>query len=195
MANSNKPNGLQLVGTISGAPVNGNIRTYQMTGATAIFPGDAVKLDDATGLVAPAAAGDTLLGVCVGVKVDRSIASTEHPGYASASSAAYIQVAVGPDYLYSIQEDSAGGAMVITNIGSNGDIVATAGDTSLGYSKYTLDSSDVIANDASPASAQLRVVDLDSVYGNAVGNYARWIVRINENHFTATSSGASLVGL
>jgi hypothetical protein len=187
MANSNKPNGLQLWGTISGAPVNGNIRTYQMTGATAIFPGDPVKLDDATGLVAPAAAGDELLGVCVGVKVDRSIASTEHPGYASASSAAYIFVAVGPDYLYSIQEDSAGGALAVTNIGSNGDVVAGSGSTTLGNSAYVLDSSDVIAKDASPASAQLRVVALDPRQDNAVGDYARWIVKINEDHFNNTT--------
>ena len=187
MANSNKPNGLQLVGTLDGSPINGNIRKYQMTGSTAIFPGDAVKLDDATGLVAPAAAGDELLGVCVSVLVDRSITSTEHPGYASASSAAYVFVAVGPNYLYSIQEDSVGNTLAVTNIGSNGDLVATAGNTTMGRSGYTLDSSDVVAKDASPASAQLRVVDLDSVQGNAVGTYARWIVRINENHFTDTT--------
>lgn len=185
MANSNKPNGLQLVGTLDGSPINGNVRKYQMTGATAIFPGDAVTLDDATGLVVPAAAGGLLLGVVVGVVVDRSIAATEHPGYAAASSGAYVLVAVGPDYLYSIQEDSVGGAMVITNVGSNGDLVAGAGSTTLGNSGYVLDSSDVIANDATPASAQLRVVALDTTGENAVGNYARWLVRINEHSFTA----------
>lgn len=187
MANANKPNGFTLVGTLDGSPISGGIKKYQMTGATAIFPGDAVKLDDATGFCAPAAAGDQLLGVAVSVKVDRSIASTEHPGYASASSAAYIEVAVGPNYLYEIMEDSVGGAMVYANIGSNGDLVAGSGSTTLGNSGYMLDSSDVIANDASPTSAQLRVVGLVDRIDNAVGNYARWIVKINEDHFTNTT--------
>ena len=186
MANSNKPNGFQLVGTLSGAPVSGAIQQYTMSGATALFPGDAVTLAD-DGTVTPAAAAGLILGVCVGVKVDRSISSTEHPGYGSASSGAVVYVAVGPDYLYSVQEDSVGGAMVATNVGSNGDLVAGSGSTTLGTSGYVLDSSDVIAKDASAASAQFRVVALDPTSGNDVGNYARWIVRINENSFTTAT--------
>src|SRR3569623_3609908 len=110
MANVNRP-GFVLIGTISGSPINGNVRKRQMTGSTAIFPGDAVKLDDATGLVAPAAAGDTLLGVCVGPVVDRSIVSTEPPGYATASSGAYNLEAEGPDKLYELQEGASGPAL------------------------------------------------------------------------------------
>jgi hypothetical protein len=188
MANSNKPNGFTLIGTYSGAPINANIRTRQMTGATAIFPGDAVSIDDATGLVVPASAGSLVLGVCVGVKVDRSISSTEHPGYAAASSGAYIFVAEGPDYLYEVQEDSVGGTpLALTNIGSNGDLVAGSGSTTLGTSAQTLDTSDVIAKDASAATAQFKVVDLVNRVDNAVGNYARWVVSINEDFYRDTT--------
>lgn len=181
MANVNRPNGLTLVGTISGAPFNGNIREYQMTGSTAIFIGDLIKRDDTTGLVAPAAAGDEVIGVCVGLRVDRAIAATESPGYAPASSGAYIQVAVGPDYIYEIQEDSVGNNIAIANIGSNGDVVAGAGNTTTGTSGYLLDSSDVAAKDSIAASAQLRLIDFVNREGNEVGTYGRWLVVINEH--------------
>src|SRR3569623_1198824 len=157
MANVNRP-GFVLIGTISGSPINGNVRKRQMTGSTAIFPGDAVKLDDATGLVAPAAAGDTLIGVCVGPVVDRSIVSTEHPGYASASS---------------------GAALTVAAVGSNVDIVATAGSTTLGTSGHILDRSTV--TDGSPGSAQLRLIDVVNRVDNELGDYCKWVVRINEH--------------
>lgn len=185
MANVNRP-GFVLIGTISGSPINGNLRKRQMTGATAIFPGDAVKLDDATGLVVPAAAGDTLLGVCVSVVVDRSVAATEHPGYASASSGAYILVAEGPDYLYEVQEDNGGTALTVaTAVGSNADILAGAGNTTLGTSGHQLDRSTI--TDGAPGSAQLRIVDIVNKEDNALGDYCKWVVRINEHSHRETT--------
>src|SRR3569623_711778 len=178
MANVNRPV-FVLIGTISGSPINGNVRKRQMTCSTAIFPGDAVKLDDATGLVAPAAAGDTLLGVCVGPVVDRSIVSTEHPGYASASSGAYILVAEGPAYLYGEQEGASGTALTVAAVGSNEDIVATAGSTPRGTSGHIFDRSPV--TDGSPVSAQLRLIDVVNRVDNELGDYCKWVVRINEH--------------
>lgn len=178
MPNVNKK-GAVLIGTISGSPINGNLKKRQMTGATAIFPGDFVKLDDATGRVVPAAAGDTLLGVCVSVVVDNGIASTVHPGYASASSGAYLLVAEGPDYLFEIQEDPSGTALAIANIGSNADILAGSGNTSLGSSGHELARSTV--TDGVPGSAQLRIIDKVDKVDNALGDYCKWVVRINEH--------------
>lgn len=182
MANLNRPNGLTPIGTLDGSPFNGNIRVYPVAAGngTAIFQGDAIILND-DGTVSPATAGAALLGVCTGVIVNRAIAATEHPGYLPASTAGYVEVCVGTDVLYEIAEDSVGGAMVATNVGSNGDLVAGAGSTTTGRSGHVLDSSDVILNDATPASAQLRVIALVPRDDNAVGNYARWIVRINES--------------
>lgn len=188
MANSNTPFGLRPVGTVSGGEWTGAVQKFAVdsSNAAAIYIGDAVILED-DGNCARAAAGSALLGVVVGVVVDNAVAATVHPGYLPASTAGNILVSVGPDVIYEIQEDSVGGAMVATNVGTNGDLVATAGSTTSGVSAMTLDSSDVIANDATPASAQLRVWALSPKVGNAVGTYAKWLVRINESQVTTTT--------
>lgn len=190
MANADRPSGMRPVSTLSGGPWQGHVRSYPVdsSNATAIFRGDPIKLED-DGNVAPATAGDLLLGVCVGVKVDRTVAATEHPGYLPASTAGTVMVCVGPDVIYEIQEDSVGGAMVATNVGSNGDIAVTAGSTTTGNSKVELDSSDVIAKDASAASAQLLVLGLVDRPDNAIGTEAKWLVRINESVFLPGSAG------
>lgn len=188
MANADRPRGARPIGTLDGSPYNASIRTRPVdsSNATAIFIGDFIKLED-DGNVAPAAAGDTLLGVCVGVEVDASVSETEHPGYLPASTAGNILVCEGPDVLYEIQEDSAGGAMSKSNIGSNGDIVAGTGSTVTGQSGHELDSSDVIAKDGTPASAQLRVIGFVDREDNEVGNNAKWIVLINEHQHRNTT--------
>lgn len=190
MANADRPSGLRPVTTISGGPWMGHVRSFPVdsSNGTAIYRGDAIKLED-DGNVAPATAGDLLLGVCVGVEVDRTVAATEHPGYLPASTAGTVMVAVGPDVIYEIQEDSVGGAMVATNVGSNGDIAVTAGSTVTGNSKMELDSSDVISKDSSAATAQLLVLGLVDRPDNAIGTEAKWLVRINESVFLHGSAG------
>lgn len=184
MANVDRPNGATPIGTISGAPYNANVRKYPVdaSNATAIFRGDFVTLED-DGNCAPAAAGDSILGVCVGVVVTRATAQTEHPGYLPATTAGNILVCEGPDILYEIQEDGnmgASGAQAV--VGSNGDIVAGSGSTTTGRSAHELDSSDVTAKDASAASAQLRVVAVvDREDNDGTAANAKWIVRINEH--------------
>jgi len=166
------------------------VRQYAVASgnSTAVFRGDFMTLND-DGSVSPAAAGGILLGVCVGVKVDRSIAATEHPGYLPASTAGYVLVCVGPDVIYELQEDNTGGPMVATNVGSTGDMVAGAGSTTSGVSGHLLDSSDVIAKDGTPASAQLLVIGLSQKVDNAVGNDAKWLVRINESALALGQTG------
>ena len=184
MSNTDRPRGAIPVGTLSGSPVSGTIRRYPVdaSNGTAIFRGDFVKLE-ADGNVAPATAGDVLLGVAMGPVVDRAIPATEHPGYLPASTAGYVRVAVGPDILYEVQEDSVGGDMTAAMVGANGNIAAGAGSTTTGVSGHELDSSDVTTNNGSAATAQLRVVALVDREDNAVGTNAKWLVRINEHHF------------
>jgi hypothetical protein len=181
MANVDRPNGFKLVGTISGTGINGNMRHYNVdsSNATAVFVGDAVKLE-ADGNVAPAAAGDAVLGVVVGVEVDRSIPETEHPGYIPASTAGRVKVAVGPDYLYEAQEDSVGSNLALTDVGANVDLVAGSGSTTTGQSAHELDSSSVVST-----TAQFRIVGLVDREDNEVGTHAKWLVRIHESHWAA----------
>lgn len=190
MANVSRPRGAVPVATLSGSPWAQSVRQYAVASgnSTAVFRGDFMTLND-DGSVSPAAAGGILLGVCVGVKVDRSIAATEHPGYLPASTAGYVLVCVGPDVIYELQEDNTGGPMVATNVGSTGDMVAGAGSTTSGVSGHLLDSSDVIAKDGTPASAQLLVIGLSQKVDNAVGNDAKWLVRINESALALGQTG------
>ena len=184
MANVDRPRGAIPVGTISGAPVNGNIREYSVdaSNATAIFRGDFVTLES-DGNVAPAAAGGVILGVCVGVVVDRAQAETEHPGYIPASTAATIRVAVGPDVLYEVQEDSVSSDLALTDVGANIDIIAGAGSTTTGISAHELDSDTATA----AGSAQLRIVGFVNREDNEVGTNGKWLVRVHESHWTATN--------
>lgn len=187
MANVDRPNGATPIGRL------GSVQTFTLrkiavdaSNGTAIFKGDFVKRED-DGNAAPAAAGNAIYGVCIGVVVNRSVAATEHPGYLPASTAGNILVIVDKDALYEIQED---GNMTTAVIGSNGDIVAGAGSTTTGRSAHELDSSDVTTNDGSAASAQLRVIDVvDSPDNDGALANAKWIVMINEHQLDLGSVG------
>lgn len=186
MANSDSPRGLIPVGTLSGAPLSFALveMAVDSSNATAIFRGDLVKLED-DGNAAPAAAGDSAYGVCMGVVVDPAVAATIHPGYLPATTAGTILVAVGPDVLFEIQEDSDGGSLALTAVGSNVDIIAGAGSTTTGVSAHEIDSS--TSTDAAPGSAQLRIVGLVQREDNEVGTNAKWLVRLNENQITTAT--------
>lgn len=190
MANIDRPNGLRPIRMLDGSPYNAQVMSWpvDVSNATAIFKGDLVKLED-DGNVTPSGAGGAVLGVCVGVVVARDVAETEHPGYLPASTAGDILVELGRNVVFEVQEDSVGGAMVATNVGSNGDIAAGAGSTTTGRSAYELDSSDVIAKDAAAGTAQLRVLKLSSRQDNEIGTEAKWEVIINEHQFADSGAG------
>ena len=68
-------------------------------------------------------------------------------------------------------------------------MVAGSGSTTTANSGHLLDSSGVIAADASPGTAQLLVVKLSDRLDNAVGNDAKWFVRINESQLALGQAG------
>ena len=186
MANTDTPRGLWPVGYASGAPYNGAANRYYVPASdgTAIFVGDLVKLGgsaDADGIPSAiqAAAGDTVIGVCVGV-----VAVThESTTYREASTERYIFVADDPELLFSVQEDSVGGALAAANVGQNADVVVGSGSTFTGFSGMELDSST-----AATGTAQLRIVRLDPKPDNEIGTNANWLVRIVE-HRSRTATG------
>lgn len=193
MANVDRPNGAIPVGTLSGSPVSGALRLYECDSSAAnIFPGDFVKLE-ADGKVDVAAAGDTeLVGVCVGIlpwmpaKVNGITSHNISTGnvnlmlkYHVTGSAGMVLVAEGVDVLYEMQEDGDTSDLAVTSIGANVDLLATAGSTTTGLSQMEIDSSSLTT-----ATAQLRIVDIVDRPDNEIGDFCRWVVRINENHFT-----------
>jgi hypothetical protein len=97
--------------------------------------------------------------------------------YRPASVVAYGFLCDDPDVMYSVQEDSVGGAIAVANAGySNGNLVAGAGSTSTGLSGWMLQSSGVASGNA---TFQVKVLGLTRGPDNAIGNYARWNVMLN----------------
>lgn len=186
MANSDAATGLWPVRYFGGAPYNGAARLYYVPSSdgTAIYIGDPVKLAgsaDSDGIpsVAQAAAGDTLIGVVVGVKPETRESTT----YRAASTERYVWVADDPDLLFLCQEDSVGGALAATDVGNNCDLVIGSGSTSTGFSGVEIDSST-----KTTSTAQVRVVELNQTADNEIGTNAKWLVRIVE-HRNATATG------
>jgi len=79
-----------------------------------------------------------------------------------------------PNQLFIIQADE---DIVAADIGKNADVVGTGGSTTTGVSTMELDSSTV----ANTAALNLKIVGLYDVPGNALGNYAVVVVKINEH--------------
>lgn len=183
MANSNAPVGLIPRRYRNGSPWMGAARSYyvDVSDGTAIFPGDPVILSgsgDAAGVpgVIRATAGSAgrITGVMVGIRPGGNNTLIP-PKYRAASTAEYILVADDPELLFEAQEDSAGGALAVTNIGQNIDLIAGTGNTYTGQSAFQLDSSTADTT----ATLQMRLVSIQQRADNAVGANAKWLVAIN----------------
>lgn len=193
MANANTPFGLVPKMYSNGTPWNGKANWYYIPvgNANAIFTGDLVTMDgtgSADGkyptVKRTAAADITIVGVVIGFATSPELgfdANNLTRKYVAASTAMYCLVVDDPNVIFEIQEDSDGGAIAVTAIGNNADVVATAGSTTTGQSGMVLDSSDVVTT-----AQQLRILRLADRPDNALGNYAKWLVMINEHIYRTT---------
>jgi hypothetical protein len=185
MANTSRPSGFRPVKHTNGSPFNGQVNQYAILAAdgTAAFVGDLVKLTgtasaDGYPSVAVCAAGNTPVGVIVGFRPDPAALNT--PLYRVASTLRYALVADSPDLVMEAQEDAVGGALAITNIGQNVDIIATAGSTTTGLSAMQVDSSTA----ATTSTLVLRLVGFVDRPDNEVGSAnAKVLVAYNVHQY------------
>lgn len=192
MANADNACGLKPVRHITGAPYNGAADVYSTaTGdATAIYLGDPVKLSGTSSVingvtyadVDQAATGDIIVGVVVGVLPDTSASLI----YRAASTARRLLVATDPALLYEIQEVSGGTPLTAADIGLNADFVVAAGSAITGKSGVELNN----VGEATTATLDLQIVGLQARADNAVGEHAKWLVRINRHQFANQVAGA-----
>lgn len=197
MANADTPKGFIPVGYLNGSAWDGKVNMYLADASNAIFRGDPVKLGGSAGAagltvngidcegmpnVERAAAGDTLLGVCVGFL---PLPASLDLLYKEASATDRIALVVDdPNVIFEVQEDSVGNDIAVTQVGNNFDMITwAAGNTSSGRSIMELDSSDA----SGTATAQFRLLKLAKRPDNALGTNAKWHVVINEHVFKSTT--------
>ena len=197
MANANIPSGLR---PIKNAPFNEIPKNYYYipsSYATALFIGDpviktgtsntAAVLGDGRPFAAgslpeinKATAGDAnkITGVIIGFL---AIPTNLNVAYNPASTERVAIVADSPLQEFEIQEETAGTALAVTAVGLNANLVfAESGSTVTGLSGVELDTS----TPATDATFQLKILRLLDAPDNAIGQHAKWRVKIN-NHTEA----------
>lgn len=132
-------------------------------GATAIFPGDLVKLS-ATGEVAPLAlsSDEPILGVAANYVAANSAAATD------------VYVYDDPEQLFEAQADD---TLIDDYIGDLCDPVINAGDVTRKLSQHAL-------NPDAAVTSSLQIVEKHP--GDSFGQYARALVRVAKHHYTQT---------
>lgn len=198
MANADTPFGLRPVADVNGRPWNGAVRAYSTAAgdSTAIFLGDPVKLSGTSQTingrvyadVDQAATGDVIAGVVVSVDpvIGAGANGRDSAIYRAASTARLVYVCDDPNALFEIQEVSGGTALAAADVGLNADFVVGSGSTTTGYSGVELNN----ATEAGTNTLDLKIVGLAPHENNAVGEHAKWLVRINRHQFANQVAGA-----
>ena len=127
-----------------------------------------------------AAAADTKLqGAITGIKA-QELRTNQYAGYRPAGAqqdAILVMVPVDRNCMYVCQEDSDGGALSKDNVGKNIDFVVGAGNIGGRTSTSAIDSDTVNSTAALP----LRLISYDAAIDNESGDYANWVVTINQD--------------
>lgn len=197
MANANTPAGLTPLKNSPFVEIPKNSYYIPASYGTALFIGDPVvktgtantanvltsgKLYPAGSLPeinkATAGDGNKITGVIIGFE---AIPSNLTLNYNTASTERVAIVADSPLQEFMIQEETAGTALAVTSVCLNANVVfAESGSTSTGLSGVELDTS----TPASDATYQLKILRLLDAPENAIGQHAKWRVKIN-NHTEA----------
>lgn len=193
MPNADSPRGLMPVRYLSGAPYNGAVNRYCVPASdgTAIYIGGLVKAAgsaDADGIMTVTgnvSTGNPVIGVVVSVEP----VTADSTIYRAASVLRYVNVADDPNLLFSIQEDSVGGALAVTAVGNVADLATfTSGSTTTGLSSMEIDSSTATAS--GDGTEDVLIVGLYQRPDNAIGTEAKWLVRLNNHQFVDGTAGA-----
>lgn len=191
MANANTKFGLRPVRYLGGAAYTGGGTVYSTASGdgTAMYLGDPVILSGTSQIidgstytdVDQAATGDKIVGVIVAVLPDTRDSLT----YRAASTIRRVLVADDPNLLFEIQESAGGTALTANDIGLNANFVVGSGDTNTGRSGVELDNS----TEATTNTLDLKIVGLVNRADNAVGENAKWLVRINRHFYANQVAG------
>lgn len=192
MANKNAPFGFNPVGSLTGAPWNGQARMYTVPASdgTAIYIGDPVvdvgtSTTNADGTVTKdvglAATTDVITGIVVGVMPD----THDSLPYRAASTLRRLLVIDDPNVLFEIQEVSGGTALTASALGLNVSFSAGTPSTTTGLSGAVIDNT----TEATTNTLALKLVGVSSRPDNAIGDSCVWIVRLNRHRYVDQLAG------
>jgi hypothetical protein len=181
MANVDKAFGLRPLGNLSATGAQTQYG-YEIADnqSGAIYQGDLVTVYDGYLVKFAPASHTAAVGVFNGCNyIDPTTGKPTwknfYPGSVNITAGKIIaDVIDDPSQLFIIQADE---DIVQADIGKNADVVGTGGSTTTGVSTMELDSSTI----ANTAALNLKIVGLYDVPGNALGNYAVVVVKINEH--------------
>lgn len=191
MANANTKFGLRPVRTLNGSPYNGGFNIYSVAAGdgTALGLGDPVKLagtgeivnDNSYTDVVRAATGDVLVGAVVAVLPN----TRDSLIYRAASTLRLVCVADDPNLIFEIQESAGGTAFTLNDTGLNANFVVGSMNTDTGNSGVELDNS----TEAGTNTLDLKIIGLVNRPDNAIGENAKWLVRINRHLYANQVAG------
>ena len=196
MPNVNRPNGLSPIRHVHSAPYNGggNIYSIAPAYATALYVGDPVVSSgsaDPAGIPGIALAGATgpIRGVIMGIGKDPNLYMnpngtdiTYRPG-ATQTTSWYALVMDDPDALFEVQEIGTGTPLTVADVGMNVNFAIGTGNGFV--SGWTLANTGA----AVTASLQARIMGAIQRPDNAIGQYCRWAVKINNHELAAGTVG------
>lgn len=193
---TNAPKGLQPVRMADGSAWTGALNSYQIasTYATALYTGDPVTiLTDGT--LGVGVAGSAIVGVFAGVKYTDSTGVAKFqaywPGNPGVLTGSTVEALVidDPNVVFTIQETNGSGAagtpLALADRGLNANFLYTAGTAATGQSAVSLNN----ATEADTSTLNLKILQLDPTPGNAVGNFANWLVVINNHLYKGGVTG------
>jgi hypothetical protein len=193
---TNAPKGLQPVRKLDGSAWSGALNEYPIlsTYATALYNGDPVTTL-ADGTIGVGVAGSPILGVFQGVKYIDSTGVAKfqaywpgNPGILTGTTPVAL-VIDDPNVVYTIQETSgtgtAGTPLALADRGLNANFLYTAGSAATGQSAVSLNN----ATEADTNTLNLKIIALDPTPGNVVGNFANWLVALNDTRYRSGITG------
>jgi len=196
MANLDKTAGMRPIKNLNGSPWNGKVNVYYKAAglAEAMFVGTPVQLagsaDDTGKYPTIKLAGtDPIIGVIVGfcntpyVAANLTDLDSEH---SPVSTASYVCVCDDPGVIFEMQQEASTTDLDADDIGLNASPTTESGNTTTGLSTVVIDYSSI--NTTSTLS--LRIMRLVDKVDNALGDYAKFEVMIN-NHGLGQGLGSA----
>lgn len=193
---TNAPNGLRPKRKLDGSAWTGQTNRYPVASGygTSLFKGDPVTVlaDGTLGIATP---GSASIGVFWGIQWTDTTGIARNESFWTASTvtrgavAAQAFVIDDPNVIFTIQESNGAGAagtpIALTDVGLNANFAIGTGNTNTGDSGATINNT----TEAVTATLDLKILGLDPEPGNNVGNFANWLVTINNHRYRAGVAG------